>query len=190
MVCVCVCVCGLMDNFKLSILHMLFVGYMFCTSVCEDNSTMTQFTLPEIWKQHALLINIHDEDFGVLWYQPEKRFTFLIIKAKPVNIRVFGVIKSDGKFMPPFIFPLSLRLNIKLQDREGSCWKTLRLNPAIKTGEASFVCQLKFLQTNHPDIWPPISPDCNPFDYFVMRVALSDKLTKLLATLKTYWKQE
>ena len=52
---------------------------------------MSQFTRPEIWKRHAVLVGIY-EDFGEFGCQFEDRFLFILMKTKhPVHIMVFGV---------------------------------------------------------------------------------------------------
>ena len=98
-------------------------------TVCKESSTMTQFTLPEIWKL-AFTAEAQYEDLTVFGYQSVNRFTFILMKTKhPVCIMMFGMVsihlptRRQTQHWGQHIVP---GRGIADLDRESGCWKTQR----------------------------------------------------------------
>ena len=74
---------------------------------------MKELSPPEIWKRHAVLIAIPNEDSRMFGCQYEDRLIFILMRSKhPVHIRKFVVVNRDSDVMPPFILTHGLRLNM------------------------------------------------------------------------------
>ena len=88
------------------IINIMHKFYLFCHlsfvqlgTVCEKSSTMMQFALSEIWKEHAVLFVIHSrsskyENFRVFGCQSKNRFIFKLIKTSPHH--GFEKVTSDA----------------------------------------------------------------------------------------------
>ena len=101
----------------------------------------------------------------------------------PVTSMVFGVISCEGDVMPPHFFSENVKLNtdgyIHVLSEVVKPW----INHVVAAGrpyvwqQDSALCHTSwktqawlsqnFVNHTSPDIWPPSSPDCYPFDFFV-----------------------
>ena len=106
-----------------------------------------------------------------------------VIKTKFLaTVMVFGVVSSEGHIVPPHIFEVGLKVNIKVyldvlksvvipwcnQVAGGRSWVWQQDSaPAHKSKETQAWLQKEcydFVPFSH---WPPSSPDLNLLDYFV-----------------------
>ena len=118
-----------------------------------------------------------------IWIATNNRDVPKVMKTKfPATFMVFGVVSSEGHIMPPNIFEVGWKVNMKVyldvlksmvipwcNQVAGSrpwVWQ-LELAPAHKSKETQSWLQKEcydFVPFSH---WPPSSPDLNPPDYFV-----------------------
>ena len=88
---------------------------------------------------------------------------------------VFSIVTSDADAITLLIFSYDYRLNtevcIKFQEKVLLHWRK-RIDsrrhcimPHKQQDPAMAV--RKFLRPHYPSIWPPNSPDCNLFDYYL-----------------------
>ena len=158
---------------------------------------------------NAVLFDIHDRGsttkISRFWGRSADRFIFILMKTKhPVLIVLFGVLISDGNFVPPFIFTHSLKLNTEtsikcpeevmypgsrrwLLESPKSGNKTLY--HAAQAGESSFGFQ-KISQTTLPQTYGRLNPQITIPLILVCRAQLIEKPTRLCAATKMNWKQE
>ena len=118
-----------------------------------------------------------------IWIATNNRDVLRVMKTKfPATVMVFGVVSSEGHIMPPHIFKVGLKVNIKVyldvlksvvipwcnQMAGGRPWVWQQdLARAHKSKETQAWLQKEcydFVPFSH---WPPSSPDLNPLDYFV-----------------------
>ena len=118
-----------------------------------------------------------------IWIATNNRDEPRVMKTKfPATVMVFGVVSSEGHIMPPYIFEVGLKVNIKVypdvlksvvipwcnQVAGGRplVWQQDSA-PAHKSKETQAWLQKEcydFVPFFH---WPPSSPDLNALDYFV-----------------------
>ena len=98
------------------------------------------------------------------------------------TVMVFGVVSSEGHFMPSHIFEVSLKVNTKVyldmlksvvihrcnQVAGGRPWVWQQDSaPAHMSKETKAWLQKEFYDFVPFSYWPPSSPDLNPLDYFI-----------------------
>ena len=171
----------------MSFLHQFFFFYFFywsqrnskfCTAIWQDSFSLLSFPFPR--KQLILFrVFIKREDYPCFsaWDVPR------VMKTKfPATVMVFGMVSSDGHIMPPHIFEIGLKVNIKvnldvlksvvipwcnqLASGRPCVWQQDSA-PAHKSKETQAWLQKEcydFIPCFHR---PSSSPDLNPLDYFV-----------------------
>ena len=78
----------------------------------EESSTMMLFTPLEIWKWHAVLLDIYCRSSNILIFVCQSEGIFMLMRSKhPIYIMLFGVVTNNGNIMLPFIILHGLRLN-------------------------------------------------------------------------------
>ena len=141
------------------------VQHMLSTDPSYDNRTIANTLKMQIW------IAMNN------WDVPR------VMKTKfPGMVMVFGVVSSKGHIMPPHIFEVGLKVNIKVylgvlksvvipwcnQVAGGRPWVWQQDSVLVyKSKETQAWLQKEcydFVPFSH---WPPSSPDLNPLDYFV-----------------------
>ncbi len=116
------------------------------------------------------------------WLAPDRSSVPPVMRTKnPAKIMIFGLITSDGKVMPPHIFPSGLRVNtdvyVKLLEEVVFPWLALQYPPDQKfmwiqdsapahvSKKSMTVLNSKFHVVVQPNQWPSNSPDLNPCDF-------------------------
>ncbi len=115
---------------------------------------------------------------------PDHSLRIIRKRKNPAKVMVFGCVASDGRVMPPIIFPPSMTVNsinyqqvvlskVKEWIRETWAPKTtiFMQNGALAHKSKSTVA---YLEKNlgkdafwRPNMWPPSSPDANLMDFVV-----------------------
>ena len=118
-----------------------------------------------------------------IWIATNNRDMPRVMKTKfPATIMVFGVVSSEGHYIPPHIFKVGFKVNSKVslnvpksvvipwcsQVADGRPWVWQQdLAPAHKSKETKAWLQKEcydFVPFSH---FPISSPDLNPLDYFI-----------------------
>ena len=119
-----------------------------------------------------------------------------VIKTKfPATVMVFGEVSSEGHIMPPHIFEVGLKVNIKVYlgvlksvgspveirwpVADPGCGSRTRRRPTSpKRPRLGFRCTT----TLYPSLTAPSSPDLNPLDYFVWSYV--ENITNMIKVIK------
>ena len=118
-----------------------------------------------------------------IWIVRNNRDVSRVMKTKfPATVMVFDVVSSESHIMPPYIFEVGLKVNIKVyldvlksvviswcnQVASGRPWVWQQDSaPAHKSKETQALFKKEcydFVPFSH---WLPSYPDLNPLDYFV-----------------------
>ena len=116
-----------------------------------------------------------------IWIAMNNRNVPRVMKTKfPAMVMVFGGVSSKGHIMPPHIFKVGLKINIKVYLDVlksvvipwwwpgGRPWVWQQDSaPAHKSKETMVWLQKEYYEFVPFSHWPPSSPDLNPLDYFV-----------------------
>jgi inhibitor of nuclear factor kappa-B kinase subunit alpha len=103
----------------------------------------------------------------------------------PATVMILGVVSNKGQVMPPHFFPQGLRVKsaayIDVLETVVKPWIDNVCNgmpyvyqqnsaPAHKAEVTQEWMAENFHDHVTPNMWPPISPDLNPLDYYVWSV--------------------
>ena len=118
-----------------------------------------------------------------IWITTNNRDVPRVMKTKFLaTIMFFGVVSSEGHIMPPHIFEVGLKVNMKVYlDVLKSvmipwCNQVAGCRPCVLQQDSATAHKSKetqaWLQKECNDFvpfshWPPSSPDLNPLEYFV-----------------------
>ena len=119
-----------------------------------------------------------------IWIATSNRDVSRVMKTKfPATVMVFGVVSSEGHIMPPHIFEVCLKVNIKVymdvlkcvvipwcnQVAGGRPWVWQQNSaPAHRSKETQAWLQNECYNFLSFSLWTPSSPDLNPLDYVVL----------------------